>query len=353
MMLRTTTRTTRIPSRRRGFSLAEVLLALAILGVGLISIAALFPAGIAQQRRSQDALYGPIVAANALDIIRSKMAPGDFGRYEDFLGDFSNPLFTIYGDFPWARPGHWFEETEVDDWTIPAGSADLFYEGDSGIRELPHNPALYGNFSSPNRPHIIITQRERYFPMVSSLDLEDDQQNLANPTEEDLKPQYVWDFALRRFNGRMKIAIFVYRISSPPTDEFSNGQWIVQQTLPQYVRLAPSAQWDATVDPNQQELPNTDGDWEPWHADDQWFLDQNGNVYRTARGRRTANDPAVILSEFVRTVPNAPAYFTNDPDLGSNVPFYDENVVTWIWHIPPIDDRGVRLTPVYIAVEDL
>ena len=36
-------------SRRRGFSLIEVLLAVFILGIGVISIAALFPAGIAQQ----------------------------------------------------------------------------------------------------------------------------------------------------------------------------------------------------------------------------------------------------------------------------------------------------------------
>ena len=37
-------------------------MAIFILGIGIISIAALFPAGIAQQRRSLDDVTGPVVA---------------------------------------------------------------------------------------------------------------------------------------------------------------------------------------------------------------------------------------------------------------------------------------------------
>ncbi len=82
-------------SRRRGFSLIEVLLSVFILGIGVISIAALFPAGIAQQRQSVDDITGPIVAQNALAILRTKLRPADFGTLEGW----GTQSLTIEGDF--------------------------------------------------------------------------------------------------------------------------------------------------------------------------------------------------------------------------------------------------------------
>ena len=75
---------TRPRSGRRGFSLIELLLAIFILGIGIISIAAVFPAGIIQQRRAQDDVMGPVVAEEALAVIRSKVSPEDFGTFEQF-----------------------------------------------------------------------------------------------------------------------------------------------------------------------------------------------------------------------------------------------------------------------------
>ena len=69
---------------RRGFSLVEMLLAIFILGIGVISIAALFPACIALQRQAADDTIGPIVAKNALATIRSKLGQDDFGTFEEF-----------------------------------------------------------------------------------------------------------------------------------------------------------------------------------------------------------------------------------------------------------------------------
>ena len=73
--------------KRQGFSLIELLIAIFILGIGIISIAALFPAGIAQQQKSTDDLIGSIVARNALTIIRSKLNQEDFGDPRDFVGN--------------------------------------------------------------------------------------------------------------------------------------------------------------------------------------------------------------------------------------------------------------------------
>lgn len=56
----------RAAHRTAGFSLVEMLLAVFILGIGVISISALFPAGIALQRQATDDTVGPIVAKNAL-----------------------------------------------------------------------------------------------------------------------------------------------------------------------------------------------------------------------------------------------------------------------------------------------
>ena len=58
--------------KRRAFSLIEVLIAIFILAIGIISISALFPAGIAQQRRTVDDTIGPIVAENALTVLRRR-----------------------------------------------------------------------------------------------------------------------------------------------------------------------------------------------------------------------------------------------------------------------------------------
>lgn len=106
--------------KRRGFSLIEVLLAVFILGIGIISIGAIFPAGIVQQRQSLDDALGPIVADNALAILRAKLSQSDFGFAEDFdgfplglldiasfegtYGELDPAAPRTLGDWGWRRP---------------------------------------------------------------------------------------------------------------------------------------------------------------------------------------------------------------------------------------------------------
>ncbi|MEE2908561.1 MAG: prepilin-type N-terminal cleavage/methylation domain-containing protein, partial [Planctomycetota bacterium] len=101
----------------RGFSLIELLMSIMILAIGLISVAALFPAGIVQQKRAKDAVEGPAVAQSALGVIRSKISQEDFGDWTDFWtsnevdllfrdGDLNNsPAYYLQeGDWCWMRP---------------------------------------------------------------------------------------------------------------------------------------------------------------------------------------------------------------------------------------------------------
>ncbi|MCX5658754.1 MAG: prepilin-type N-terminal cleavage/methylation domain-containing protein [Planctomycetota bacterium] len=53
-----------------GFSLIEVLLAMAILTIGIISVTSLFPVAAAQQRRAIDDTQGVIIGRNVLSVLR-------------------------------------------------------------------------------------------------------------------------------------------------------------------------------------------------------------------------------------------------------------------------------------------
>jgi prepilin-type N-terminal cleavage/methylation domain-containing protein len=134
---------------RRAFTLVELILAIFILGIGMISVAALFPAGIAQQQASEDEVYGPIVAKHAFDLIRTRVRPEDFGTFEEFTPPGSsvvardprpleqsapnptgsggaNQPTTISGDWGWKRPGVVLKDdpatTDVDE----QGMVDVF-----------------------------------------------------------------------------------------------------------------------------------------------------------------------------------------------------------------------------------
>jgi len=137
------------PARRRGFTLVELIIAILVLGIGLVLLAAIFPAGIAQQQFSNDDVFGRVVADHALSVIRSKVGSDDFGTFEQFyLGDAratgasgdvelphrlgtqaQNAPFTrgISGDWTWKRPGFVFDDPSTP---FDEGKIDIFsWEG--------------------------------------------------------------------------------------------------------------------------------------------------------------------------------------------------------------------------------
>lgn len=132
---------------RRGFSLVEVLLAVFILGIGVISIAAIFPAGITLQlAQSNDDVLGPVVAKNAMALLQFAFDSGGLRllRRLQFLrrpvlraGQRRAQVLTVEGDWPWMRPGFLF-----DDPTTPGdeGAIDIFSQQFTRRGEQPEHP---------------------------------------------------------------------------------------------------------------------------------------------------------------------------------------------------------------------
>jgi hypothetical protein len=360
--------------------LIEVLLAIFILGIGVISIAALFPAGIAQQRRSADDILGPTVADNALEVIRSKVGPDDFGQ---------GVGYTIEGDTDWMRPAVFFNNTTVSDpmnggtAEISAGSIGIFTRnvpaGDGVDSEVLWNDLFYPQAGAfPDGPLFVITQRERSYPQAST---PLSPALLAIDQFPD-KPQYYWECMFRRFQGRILTAIFVYRVnlsggtaipySSPPLPSLFGSA----ERLPYKFALGdlanPVGGWDACCGADgiagnldDSDVPNTapGSAFLPqlpeygWQAPGQWIIDQNNNVHRVLSGRLTAADGPVQLMRPPPAIPGLPVYFSLPPADGV------ENIVCCIMYIPTqveLDTDGdgtgdlpVTLTPVYATVKEL
>ena len=432
----------------RAFTLVELIIAIFILGIGMISIASLFPAGIKQQEIAEDDVYGPLVARHAMELLRTRLKQEDFGCFEDFsdaaggtskvdlipLGNTAasgtSPYTpTIAKDWIWKRPGF----ITVDDTTTSdrdeAGMYDIFsYYGtrkNIGGTRTTSPSALPGNFTSStlltdvsfttgfgsqqnkifgipyNRekfdeqmdvakvnyawtfadsgipksgaapsgttnvgnalrePAVFFTQRERYWPMP------------ANAVGVTPTPRYVWDCMFRRFNGRILVGMFVYRVI--PANGLMGGN---PNTMTPYVSTAvttaldpinatkiskypPIPQWvssrsqmgnlsrntgegankvwgagglDTKVgssfntskcSPFRDDCavpgtgPSTTALTDPtaltysetWQLPGQWMIDQYNNVHHVIEGRRTHDDGPVILAKPVPRQPYSNSLF--------------------------------------------
>ncbi len=441
---------------RRGFSLVELILAIFVLGIGMISIAALFPAGIVQQQFAEDEVFGPIVAKHAMSVVRSRLGQDDFGTFEEFtpvnatsIARDPVPLTrttartgpaTVSGDWTWKRPGLCVNDNSATAAVDEAGMYDVFSlllmaqsagrplasgiaaagygkqlsdvpdgigyatSASDKLMGIPFNRAKYDlardvrtmnyawtfgsrpsgspNFSppkvndaantnnGPREPGVFITQRERYWPQP------------LDGVGKVLPPRYVWDCMFRRLNGRIQVAVFVYRISklnmqpnaagtpytARPVDanadpEFS-GQIASFPPIPTWVssraqsplnlrRNAGVGQgnpWGAggldakslfTIDSSRygpgmddSGVPGTGpastvddssklglGYADQWQTNNQWLVDFYGNVHRVVGGRATTADGPVFLAKPVPLQPFSESLFDADNStIGPTVP---------------------------------
>ena len=355
---------------RHGFSLVELLIAIFILGLGVLGIAALFPAGIAQQQQSADDVTGPIVANNAVALLRTKLRDEDF-RYDDY--DPFDPTTDFYdflkrGDTPWQRPAYFSDNvdnlmlgapynTTVD---VKLGTISVF----DGTHPMTSDSEVAHNVLLGYRPQVFITQGERAFPM----------QSVASITEVNApRPQYYWDCMFRRFEGRVQVAVFVYRVTASPGDRdryfvAPNPSDPAVPPLPIALDLTESATqafckegpWDAD---GINRIDGTDGTYDPldarqsWQEPRQWILDQNNNIHRVLGNFRDdpGNPQQVELVRPVVPVPAVSPYYTRaavpQADFDDNL--VETNIVSDLWYIPLVDSNGLTLTPVYLLVEEL
>jgi hypothetical protein len=418
---------------RRAFSLIELLLSVFILAIGIISVSALFPAGIAQQQQTTDDQLGPVVAEQALGLLRSRVRPEDFGAFEEFgilnlLGQSSEAGSYAFrpapGDWSWIRPG--VIRTAQPDVQLPAaeqpGSIDLFSRvaqrtnGTSAeLCEFPqgiegNTITLYGAPYSTSRsltaPMIVVSQRERWWPEVTS------------GAAVQGAPQYAWECMFRRSGGRVQVAIFVFRVvgvggamrewrafrqgqtstydaavsggasslALPPVPYrrvlVSSGTGVLSATtvtddavpqvapgwaqpltsaldmsqpgpfttglLGQGVASAPGALGQGLL-PGDFPTATPTQVQHQWQFPGQWIVDNNGNVHRVAVGRRNASDAVQV--RLSAPVPRVPAAQVNVD--------YEASALTSrgvrTFHFVPtiIDGNGTQLVPVYATVRDL
>lgn len=437
--------------RRRGFSLIELLLAIFILGVGIISVAAVFPAGIIQQRRTQDDVLGPVIAEDAIATIRSKVTQSDFGTFEEFGifgpdsfatldGTFPNSwlppadAYTQVGDWPWLRPStaavpadadpgdrsyagdidlfsarasrasslvsedypasmQWDQAWRTTEFSLFNGAFPIFGDthpqsGGGGSDDgaflfgIPFNRARFDFFGNGEDPLVTITQEERFWPAGTGF----------GPGVD--RPQYAWDCMFRRFQGRVQVAIFVYRVKvgnaaggyAVAQDTGSNSQSRESNRPPMPARVDLPASVGGSnyrtltssgADPTPDEAPSGDDAdrnvvvgtgadfsspnnlitfdpyFEGWQVPGQWMLDPYGRIHRVVQGRRNKRQGPVRLARPVPT--QTPATSLVNP---ANTDGFDDwqdavDEVRAIWFIPPADRRGITLEPIYASVREL
>jgi len=345
---------------RTAFSLIELLMSIMILAIGLISVAALFPAGIIQQQRAKDSIDGPSVARSAMESIRSKISQSDFGDWTDFYtpdeidrlitnGDLeSSPSYYLAeGDWPWLRPAL----VDPQNYSDPAyrGAVDVFnrlgYENpdytitdidtdsdyysycfsrnlNDDVNEQNYGQLLGIPFSRPNLrtepPRAIFTMSDRTWPPGGGLNG---------------VPQYFWDFMLSRRGGVVYASIFVYRVGggvenarSWAVEPAKIGDGRAQIPLPAATSLTDL--WNSgDGDRFARALPGTQGGFDPldastsWQYPGQWMVDNIGTIHHVERGRNRP-DQAFDDGKGVLLFEPVPTYF-----VGGDILALDDSTV--------------------------
>lgn len=472
-------------NRHFGFSLIELLLAIFILGIGIIAVAAIFPAGIAQQQRIRDDVMGPIVAAHAIGTLQSKLSSDDFGTFEQFDLEASDirdqdlvgyDSGTISGDWGWMRPSFLLNndfsigvppepnyspaplEGAIDIFGLrytrsnsnnpfnegqgftphPAteNDSDLLYTSDfarfpdnlSGRFELTENSSSFDGNSFQEARHLygIPFNRAKYAiiepiaPSGGDYRIDPAREGRLEPlftfTQAERTwpqgaavPEYYWDCMFRRYQGRVQVAVFVYRVGfnggEPRVYTVSGhngGSTTNPVSAPPQVSPAESpfpVRFDLGDDRNSRWYPrgpldDNEPDRNPlndlvvpftnpgvngsssslglsplsefdvyasgWQRSGQWLLDQNGTVHRVLAGRTAANGGPVRLTQRPPYVPrqdvNGNLLYPED-GAGSNSQDVDfanmASAVKTLWFIPPETRDGFILTPVYVAVGEI
>jgi len=229
-----------IVSRHRGFSMIELLVAVVILGVGLLGLAISLPATISIQRAGADRTQGVSVARTAKaylttrpDLSRAYERPSGLTtsvRQAGFGAVVANPNWSE--DHEWAFIGDYVDTYQGAD--QPGGTIEVYDDAlsQSGVRI---NPA------------------DRLYP----------------PGESGSDPRFIWDVVARRLpveglgnaGARVQVAVFVRRIDQQIRlpDNTTIYQAITARPSPGPVQRVACAVDDVSAG---RVVPRNDGDGE-------------------------------------------------------------------------------------------
>ncbi len=206
----------------RAFSLIEVLIAILVLALGLLGLGAVFPAVIAEQRRSFDSISGESLAAAVQEQMRTNSEAFRFGLDRSISNTPRNARAAV------EKFGLWARDPQYGYWLFGVGDPRPPGPGDSARPVSPTNPAYTTNWmvsgaaalgtGGENLEHIrpgylnngrwtlnTLNQVKRFeLPVAARV--------YPLPTSGS-PPQFVWDPVFRRTpEGKVQVAIFVRRI---------------------------------------------------------------------------------------------------------------------------------------------
>jgi prepilin-type N-terminal cleavage/methylation domain-containing protein len=242
----------------RGFTLVEVLIGVVVLGLGLLGLAAIFPAVVVQQRAASEAIEGPSLVGGVRAYVASS---SQFNA--NSVTTVSHPGGSA-GPFPPGAIRALLQVESVsgtprafgDDgrWVIPVP------EGDGGDYALEiddrGNLTIFGRFRVPGTFEEVryrISALDRLIPSVASI-ARVQSAELAGANEAE--PRYVWDAMIRRImssdptsgmsepseGDALQMAVFIRRIDvgirRPPGGSLVDALRPLNGVAPEVVAVA-------------------------------------------------------------------------------------------------------------------
>jgi|GEM_PF-4977527 len=197
---------------RPGFSLAELMIAIGILGIGMLMVAATFPVGIEQTRRATEDTMVAIVADEAwsmLDLLLNDRMP------RVIVGNRQHRLADLLAKMP---------ATGRQPWDVPVDPGNPVQGGAFNLnRWLLNEPCDYGRNAVSRiqwMPAVSLYPSDpyRYYAKTDlQLNACDPRVTLARRAD----PRYVWSFVFRPKSGGSGLAYFTLVITRGRPPEFS------------------------------------------------------------------------------------------------------------------------------------